>query len=70
MLGVTLSERQVELGRELAREAGVDDLVELRVADYRELPGEPFDAISSIGMVEHVGEERIDLYMLHAARRC
>ena len=64
VLGVTLSERQVELGREMAREAGVADLVELRVADYRELSGEQFDAISSIGMVEHVGEERIDLYML------
>ncbi|MGO9821646.1 MAG: class I SAM-dependent methyltransferase [Solirubrobacteraceae bacterium] len=63
VLGVTLSERQVELGREKAREAGVDELVELRVADYRELAGEQFDAISSIGMVEHVGEERIDLYM-------
>ncbi len=63
VLGVTLSERQVELGRELAREAGVADLVELRVADYRELAGEQFDAVASIGMVEHVGEERIDLYM-------
>jgi cyclopropane-fatty-acyl-phospholipid synthase len=63
VLGVTLSERQVELGRERAREAGLADRVELRVADYRELAGQQFDAISSIGMVEHVGEERIDLYM-------
>ncbi len=62
VLGVTLSEPQVQLGRERAREAGVAELVELRVADYRELVGEPFDAISSIGMVEHVGAERIDLY--------
>jgi cyclopropane-fatty-acyl-phospholipid synthase len=71
VLGVTLSERQVELGREKAREAGVAELVELRVADYRELGGEQFDAISSIGMVEHVGEERIDLYMrtLHGLLR-
>jgi cyclopropane-fatty-acyl-phospholipid synthase len=45
------------------QEAGLEDRVELRVADYRELAGETFDAISSIGMVEHVGEERIDLYM-------
>ena len=67
VLGVTLSEQQVRLGREHVREAGLDDLVELRVADYRELaplpPHQEFDAISSIGMVEHVGEERIDLYM-------
>jgi cyclopropane-fatty-acyl-phospholipid synthase len=32
------------------------------VQDYRELDGEQFDAICSIGMVEHVGGERIDLY--------
>ncbi len=66
VLGVTLSEPQVQLGSERAREAGVGELVELRVADYRDLsqpPREHFDAISSIGMVEHVGEERIDLYM-------
>ena len=62
VLGVTLSEPQVALGREAAKAAGVAELVELRVADYRQLSGDCFDAISSIGMVEHVGEERIDLY--------
>jgi cyclopropane-fatty-acyl-phospholipid synthase len=62
VLGVTLSAPQVHLARERVREAGLEDLVEIRVADYREISGEPFDAISSIGMVEHVGEERIDLY--------
>ena len=63
VLGVTLSEEQVKLGRERVRDAGLSDVVELRLADYRELGAEQFDAISSIGMVEHVGEERIDLYM-------
>jgi cyclopropane-fatty-acyl-phospholipid synthase len=63
VLGVTLSEQQVKLGRERVREAGLEHLVELRVSDYRELVGQQFDAIASIGMVEHVGEERIDLYM-------
>jgi cyclopropane-fatty-acyl-phospholipid synthase len=62
VLGVTLSERQAELGRRRAHEAGVADRVEIRVADYRELDEGSFDAIASIGMVEHVGEERIDLY--------
>jgi cyclopropane-fatty-acyl-phospholipid synthase len=62
VLGVTLSEPQAQLGRERARAAGVEDLVEIRVADYREVAAEPFDAIVSIGMVEHVGAERIDLY--------
>jgi cyclopropane-fatty-acyl-phospholipid synthase len=71
VLGVTLSEQQVALGRRRVEEAGLTDLVELRVGDYRELGGEAFDAISSIGMVEHVGEERIDLYMrtLHGLLR-
>jgi cyclopropane-fatty-acyl-phospholipid synthase len=63
VLGVTLSEEQVKLGRERVREAGLEGQIQLRLADYRELGGESFDAISSIGMVEHVGEERIDLYM-------
>ncbi len=61
-VGITLSEPQAELGRQRAAEAGLSDQVEFRVADYRELGGEKFDAIASIGMVEHVGMERIDLY--------
>jgi cyclopropane-fatty-acyl-phospholipid synthase len=61
-LGITLSEPQAELARRRAAEAGLADQVEFRVADYRELGGEQFDAIASIGMVEHVGAERIDLY--------
>jgi cyclopropane-fatty-acyl-phospholipid synthase len=61
-LGVTLSEPQARLGQQRAREAGLADRVEVRVADYREIVEVQFDAIASIGMVEHVGEERIDLY--------
>jgi len=64
-VGITLSEEQARLATERAREAGVADRVEIRVADYREVSDGPFDAIASIGMVEHVGEERID----HYARR-
>jgi cyclopropane-fatty-acyl-phospholipid synthase len=61
--GITLSEPQARLARARAAEAGVGDRVEVRVMDYRELPaGERFDAIASIGMVEHVGEEQIDVY--------
>ncbi len=67
VLAVTLSERQVELARRRAAEAGVGDKVEFRIADYRELNEPRFDAISSIGMVEHVGEERIDLYAARLA---
>lgn len=51
VLGVTLSRRQVELGRKLC--TGLP--VELQLRDYRELGGETFDAVVSIGMFEHVG---------------
>jgi cyclopropane-fatty-acyl-phospholipid synthase len=62
VVGITLSEPQASLARARAAEAGVGDRVEIRVMDYRDVVGEKFDAIASIGMVEHVGEERIDLY--------
>jgi cyclopropane-fatty-acyl-phospholipid synthase len=62
VVGITLSEPQAALARERVREAGLADRVRIRVQDYRDLAGERFDAIASIGMVEHVGARRIDLY--------
>ncbi len=59
---VTLSEPQAALARERAGAAGLADRIEIRVADYRDLVGERFDAIASIGMVEHVGAVNIDAY--------
>jgi cyclopropane-fatty-acyl-phospholipid synthase len=60
--GITLSPSQAELARERVAAAGLSERVEIRVADYRELPRASFDAIASIGMSEHVGETRIDRY--------
>jgi cyclopropane-fatty-acyl-phospholipid synthase len=60
--GITLSEPQAEGARRRAEEAGVADRVDFRVMDYRELHGERFDAVASIGMVEHVGSVNIDAY--------
>jgi cyclopropane-fatty-acyl-phospholipid synthase len=60
--GVTLSPSQAELAREKVAQAGLSEQIEIRVADYRELPGGSFDAIVSIGMSEHVGESQIDNY--------
>ena len=54
-VGVTISQAQAELARERVAEAGLADRVEIRLQDYRDLGGETFDAISSIGMFEHVG---------------
>jgi cyclopropane-fatty-acyl-phospholipid synthase len=60
--GITLSPPQAEKARARAAEAGVGDRVDVRVQDWRELTGERYDAIASIGMVEHVGEDSIDAY--------
>src|SRR3954453_19844147 len=64
VVGITLPPPQAEKARQRAEQAGVGDRVEIRVMDYRDLPatGEKFDAIASIGMVEHVGSANIDLY--------
>lgn len=61
-VGITLSPPQAQLARRRVAEAGLSDRVEVRVADYRDLHGERYDAIASIGMVEHVGESNIDVY--------
>jgi cyclopropane-fatty-acyl-phospholipid synthase len=68
VVGITLSPPQAKRARQRAEAAGVADRVEIRVMDYRDLAGERFDAISSIGMVEHVGEAQIDVYAQTLAR--
>lgn len=65
--GVTLSRAQAELARERVAAAGLAERIEIRLADYRDLAGEQFDAIASIGMVEHVGSANIDAYARHLA---
>ena len=59
---------QLGLGRERVAGFGLSDQIEIRVADYRELSDEPFDAIASIGMVEHVGVNQIDTYAANLHR--
>jgi cyclopropane-fatty-acyl-phospholipid synthase len=68
-VGITLSPAQAELAHRRVAEAGLADRVEIRVADYRDLgaAGEGYDAIASIGMVEHVGANQIDLYAAQLA---
>ncbi len=68
VVGITLSPPQVERGQRVAAERGLSGSVDLRVADYRELTDEPFDAVASIGMVEHVGANQIDVYARQVAR--
>lgn len=62
VVGVTLSEPQQRYATEQARLAGVSDLVDFRIQDFRDITDEPFDAISSIGMSEHVGRKSLPNY--------
>jgi len=61
-VGITLSPAQERLATRRVEEAGLADRVEIRLQDYRDLGGERFGAISSIGMFEHVGEARLREY--------
>ncbi|MFC5665796.1 class I SAM-dependent methyltransferase [Kitasatospora misakiensis] len=67
-VGVSISEEQVALARRRVEEAGLADRVEIRLQDYREVPDGPFDAISSVGMAEHVGEAQYRVYAEHLYR--
>jgi len=62
VVGVALSREQVAEATRRVTEAGLDGQVEIRMQDYRQLRGEQFDAISSIGMFEHVGSHRMTQY--------
>lgn len=64
VFGITVSKEQSQFAREKCR--GMP--VEIRLQDYRELKGGKFDAIVSIGMMEHVGAKNYRTYM-EVARR-
>ncbi|MFF8925716.1 class I SAM-dependent methyltransferase [Streptomyces longwoodensis] len=68
VVGITLSQEQAAYARKRVAEEGLTDRVEIRVQDYRDVTDGPFDAISSIGMAEHVGADRYLEYAqdLHA----
>ncbi|MEU1037422.1 cyclopropane-fatty-acyl-phospholipid synthase family protein [Streptomyces sp. NPDC005907] len=68
VVGVTLSQEQAAYARKRVADEGLTDRVEIRVQDYRDVTDGPYDAISSIGMAEHVGAERYLEYarVLHA----
>jgi cyclopropane-fatty-acyl-phospholipid synthase len=65
-VGVTLSRPQAEYARKRVAECGRSDRVEVRYCDFRDVDDGPYDAISSIGMFEHVGLSQLDQYF----RRC
>ncbi|MGA5871112.1 class I SAM-dependent methyltransferase [Streptomyces cinereoruber] len=55
VVGITLSREQAAHARKRIAEEGLADRIEIRVQDYRDVTDGPYDAISSIGMAEHVG---------------
>jgi cyclopropane-fatty-acyl-phospholipid synthase len=61
-LGVTVSGAQVEWAQRAIGEAGISDRAEVRLLDYRDVPEGDFDAISSIGLTEHVGDAQLPAY--------
>jgi cyclopropane-fatty-acyl-phospholipid synthase len=61
-LGITLSRRQHEEAQRRIADAGVEDRVRVELRDYRDLGNERFDKVVSVGMVEHVGRERLGTY--------
>ena len=62
VVGVSLSHSQVALARQRVDQAGLLDRITIRYQDYRDIDDGPYDAISSIGMFEHVGEARLFEY--------
>jgi cyclopropane-fatty-acyl-phospholipid synthase len=63
-VGVTISREQYEYARHAVIDAGLEHMVEIRLQDYRDIADGPFDAISSIGMFEHVGLSQLEEYFV------
>jgi cyclopropane-fatty-acyl-phospholipid synthase len=70
-LGVTLSQHQADWAQQAIAKAGLSDRAEVRFMDYRVVPEGQFDAISSIGITEHIGAHNLGAYVrsLHARLR-
>jgi cyclopropane-fatty-acyl-phospholipid synthase len=61
-LGVTLSREQATWAQEKIKVMGLDDLAEVRHSDYRDVTESGFDAVSSIGLTEHIGVRNYPAY--------
>lgn len=61
-IGVTLSREQAMWGQKAIAEEGLADLAEIRYGDYRDIPEVGFDAVSSIGLTEHIGVANYPAY--------
>ena len=67
--GINLSQPQIDYARDWIREAGLEGQARIELLDYRDIdPGQPYDKIVSVGMVEHVGRDKLDEYFQAAYR--
>jgi cyclopropane-fatty-acyl-phospholipid synthase len=62
VIGATLSRRQAEWAQRAIRDDGLEALAEVRFSDYRDVPETGFDAVSSIGLTEHIGVRNYPTY--------
>jgi cyclopropane-fatty-acyl-phospholipid synthase len=62
VVGVTISREQQAFVERRVAERGLQDRVEIRLQDYRDVPDGPFDTVSSIEMGEHVGERNYPVF--------
>lgn len=68
-VGITLSEPQAMLARARIEQAGLGGRCRVEIRDYRQVDEpEGFDALASVGMFEHVGEDRLPDYFQQAWR--
>ncbi|MFV2177401.1 class I SAM-dependent methyltransferase [Actinomadura sp. LOL_016] len=61
-LGVTLSKQQAEWAQKAIADRGLSELAEVRHLDYRDVAETGFDAVSSIGLTEHIGKANLPAY--------
>jgi len=61
-VGVTLSLQQAEWAQKAIADEGLSDVAEVRHSDYRDVTEADFDAVSSIGLTEHVGKRELPPY--------
>lgn len=64
-VGITLSIEQYNKFRDLIKEENLEDYLQVKLMDYRDLKisGFKFDRVVSVGMIEHVGRKNYDLFM-------
>jgi cyclopropane-fatty-acyl-phospholipid synthase len=62
VIGATLSREQAAWAQDAIKRDGLDDVAEVRFSDYRDVPETGFDAVSSIGLTEHIGVRNYPSY--------